>query len=284
MELTSKRKDAAPGHPGGNLSGKGDPEFLPIGGVRLECRRIGPEPAETPTLVFLHEGLGCVSLWKDFPERAVEATGWGALIYSRAGYGASDPIPLPRPVSYLHTEGLKVLPQMLEAAGIRRALLVGHSDGASIALIHAGGIRDPRVSGAVLMAPHVFNEPLCIEGVKTARSAYEEGTLRTQLARHHGANTECAFRGWNDTWLAPDFRRWNIEEYLRPIDIPLLVIQGREDGYGTAAQIEAISRQASGEVQTLWLENCGHAPHRDCPEAVLAAMARFVERIEKGHP
>jgi pimeloyl-ACP methyl ester carboxylesterase len=256
------------------------PDFLHIDEVRLEYRRVGAPPATAPTLVFLHEGLGCVSLWKDFPDRAAAATGWGALGYSRAGYGASDPVALPRPLTYLHHEGVEVLPRVLDAAGIRRAVLVGHSDGASIALIHAGAVRDPRIAGAVLMAPHVFNEPSCISGVLKAREAYEQGRLREQLARHHGTNTECAFRGWNDTWLDPGFCRWNIEEILPAITTPLLVIQGREDGYGTAAQIEAIARQVSGPVRTLWLENCGHSPYRDRPEETLMALTEFVRGLD----
>ena len=249
---------------------------LLIDGVHLESRWLGPPPEEAPTLVFLHEGLGCVSLWKDFPERLASATDCGALVYSRAGYGGSDPISLPRPVRYLHDEALRVLPAVLDAAGVRRAIFVGHSDGASIAIIHAGGVRDRRVAGAVLMAPHVFTEPMCLESVAEARTAYEKGSLRTALARHHGANVDCAFRGWNDTWLDRAFRSWNIEEYLADIKVPLLLIQGRCDEYATEAQLKAIARQVPASTTTIWLDECGHSPYRDQPEAVLAAIVSFI--------
>jgi len=247
-----------------------------VAGMRLESRWIGPPPEEVPTLVFLHEGLGCVALWKDVPERLAAATGCGALVYSRAGYGGSDPVPLPRPRHYLHDEALKVLPALLDEAGIRHAVLVGHSDGASIAIIHVGSVRDRRVEAAVLMAPHVFTEPMCLESVVKARLAYEKGHLRAALARYHGANVDCAFRGWNDTWLDPDFRSWNIEEYLAGIEVPLLLIQGHGDEYATTAQLEAIERQVSAPVTTIWLDECGHSPHRDRPDAVLPAMSSFI--------
>ena len=255
---------------------------LLVNGVCLESRGIGPPPEEAPTLVLLHEGLGCVSLWKDFPERLAAATRCGVLVFSRAGYGASDPVSLPRPLSYMHDEGLTMLPALLDAAGIRRALLFGHSDGASIALIHAGGVRDPRVAAAVLMAPHVFAESLSLQSIAKAREAFLAGGLREALLRHHGANVDCAFWGWNRAWLDPGFRSWNIEEYLPSVTVPLLLIQGRGDEYGTAAQIEAIEGQVAAPHTTLWLEECGHSPHRDQPAAVLDAVRSFLRRLEIG--
>lgn len=251
---------------------------LEADGKRLEARWIGPPPEQAPTLVFLHEGLGCVALWKDFPQRLTVATGCGALVYSRAGYGASDPVELPRPLTYMHHEGLETLPQVLDAAGIRRAVLVGHSDGASIALIHAGGVRDPRVEGLILMAPHVFNEPLCVASIEKARDAYRGGTLREGLAKYHGDNVDVAFWGWNRAWLDPGFLEWNLESFLPGVAVPALLIQGRDDEYGTAAQIEAIERQVAGPRVTLWLDECGHAAHRDRPEAVVDAASEFLCR------
>jgi len=227
-------------------------------------------------MVFLHEGLGCVSTWRDFPARVAEATGCGALVYSRAGYGNSDPAALPRPLSFMHDEALVTLPEVLDAAGVREAVLVGHSDGASIALIHVGGVRDVRVRGLVLEAPHVFVEDLSVESIGRAAEQYRDGRLRAALERHHGRNTECAFWGWNRLWLDPDFRRWNIEEYLPRINVPVLVIQGAGDEYGTLGQVEAIERGCSGPVKSVLLQECGHSPHRDRPERTLDEIASFV--------
>lgn len=251
---------------------------LDVRGVRLEYVWTGPSPDDAPTLVFLHEGLGCAGLWKDFPERAADATGLGTMAYSRQGYGGSDPVKVPRPLTYMHDEGLDVLPAVLDAAGIRSAILVGHSDGGSIALINAGGVRDPRVRGAVTMAAHVFNEELSVRSIEAARAAYEEGGLRAQLARWHGDNVDCAFWGWNRAWLDPGFLEWNIEEFLPGIEIPCLVIQGEDDQYGTIKQVEAIERGLSGPVERLMLPDCRHAVYRDQPEATLDAIARFSAR------
>lgn len=251
---------------------------LEAAGKRLEACWIGPSPEQAPTLVFLHEGLGCVALWKDFPQRLTAATGCGGLVYSRAGYGASDPVELPRPLTYMHHEGLETLPQVLDTAGIHRAVLVGHSDGASIALIHAGAVRDPRVEGLVLMAPHVFNEPLCVASIEKARDAYREGALRQSLAKYHGDNVDVAFWGWNRAWLDPGFLEWNLESFLPGVAVPALLIQGLDDEYGTAAQIEAIERQTAAPTTTLWLDSCGHAAYRDRPKAVIEATAEFLCR------
>lgn len=256
--------------------------FLRAGGRRLEYAWHGPPPEQAPTLVFLHEGLGCVSLWRDFPARLAEATGCGALVYSRAGYGRSDPAPLPRPVGFMHDEALRVLPEVLDAAGVRDAVLVGHSDGASIALVHAGSGRAGRVRALALEAPHVFVEDVSVESIARIGRAYRETGLRAKLARHHGANVDCAFLGWNGVWLDPEFRAWNIEEYLPRVAVPVLVVQGEADEYGTPAQVEAVRRGAGGPVETLLLPGVGHAPHRDAPEATLDAMAEFVGRVAGG--
>ncbi|HEX7238788.1 MAG TPA: alpha/beta hydrolase [Longimicrobiaceae bacterium] len=253
-------------------------EFLEAGGQRLEYAWHGPPPGEAPTLVFLHEGLGCVSLWRDFPARLAEATGCGALVYSRAGYGRSDPVDLPRPVSFMHHEGLRVLPEVLDAAGVRDAVLVGHSDGASIALVHAGSGAAGRVRALVLEAPHVFVEDVSVASIARAGEAYRGTDLRAKLARHHGGNVDCAFRGWNEVWLHPEFRAWNLEAYLPAISVPVLVVQGEADEYGTLAQVEAVRTGVRGPVETLVLPGVGHSPHRDRPDETLAAMAAFVRR------
>ena len=251
-------------------------ERLDVDGVGLEVRRVGPRPGRAPTLVLLHEGLGCAALWRDFPERLAEATGWGVLAYSRAGYGASDPVELPRPLSYMHDEGREVLPALLEAAGVEDGVLVGHSDGASIAVVYLGTRPDPPVRGAVLLAPHVFVEDRTVASIEAARVAWEEGDLRARLARWHGANVDAAFRGWNGAWLDPGFRSWNLEAFLPAIACPLLALQGEDDAYGTPAQLDAIRRGAGGPVEARLLERCGHSPHLDRPEATVAAVAEFV--------
>ena len=252
--------------------------FLAAGGRRLEFRWIGPPPAEAPTLVFLHEGLGSVSQWRDFPDRLAAATGCGALVYSRAGYGKSAPVPLPRPVRFMHDEAA-VLAEVLERMNVRDPILVGHSDGASIALIYAGSQPATGLRGLILEAPHVFTEPHGLASIAKIGDLYRTTDLRDRLARHHGANVDVAFRGWNDVWLHPDFRDWNIEEYLTAIRVPILILQGEDDEYGTWKQVEAIQRQAGGPVEAIALADCGHSPHREQPERTLGAMAELVARL-----
>jgi pimeloyl-ACP methyl ester carboxylesterase len=249
---------------------------LRAAGLRLEHRWVGPGPAAAPTLVLLHEGLGCVSTWRDFPERLAAATGCGALVYSRAGYGRSQSIALPRPLDYMQREGEAVVGPVLDAAGVQAAILVGHSDGGTIALVHAASDTTGRIRGLVLMAPHVFCEEVTVRSIAAARREFEAGELRARLARHHGDNVEVAFRGWCEAWLDPAFRRWNVEGYLPRVRAPILLIQGEDDPYGTAAQLRAIERGAAGPVETLLLPGCGHSPHRERPEETLAATERFV--------
>ena len=228
--------------------------------------------------MFLHEGLGSLTSWKDIPAQLVEATGCGAIVYSRAGYGRSDPIALPRPVRFMHDEA-NVLGEVLLVAGIREAVLVGHSDGASIAIIHASQPAVPLL-GLVLEAPHVFVEPIGLESIALMTDRYRNDTdFLRRLRRRHGKNTECAFRGWNDVWLHADFRRWNIEEFLPAISAPMLILQGADDPYGTWAQVEAIRRQASVPVEAHLLAECGHAPHKDRPDIVLPEIASFTRRV-----
>src|SRR5690348_16587611 len=252
-----------------------DSGFLSIGPHSLEYRMIGPRPDAAPTIVMLHEGLGCVGLWGDFPEKLQRATGAGVFVYSRAGYGQSSLVALPRPLSYMHDEARDVLPALLDAIGFRRGVLLGHSDGASIAAIYAGTHQDHRVGGLVLIAPHFFTEDSGIASIVEAKTAYETTDLRERLARWH-KNVDNAFYGWNGAWLDPDFRKWDITEQLAYIRVPVLIVQGEQDQYGTVKQIEAAERDCYCPVEVALLRNARHSPQRDAPEATLAAMSEFV--------
>lgn len=246
--------------------------MLEIAGCRHEVLDLPAEHGEgdTAPLVFLHEGLGSIQSWKGFPERLAAATGRRAVVYSRSGYGSSDPAALPRPVGYMHAEALEVLPELLDHLEVDRPVLVGHSDGASIALIHAGGSGRP-ISGLVLLAPHVFVETVTLSAIRAARSSYEHGDLRRRLARYH-ADVDNAFRGWNDVWLSPDFASWSIEEHLPSISSPTLVVQGWDDPYGTVEQVERIRAGVTGPVLVHLLASCGHAPHLEQGPATSAAL------------
>lgn len=251
-------------------------DFLTVRERRLEYQRLPAADPQAPTLVFLHEGLGSIALWRDFPSQVVAATGCPALVYSRYGYGNSEPLRAPRRVDFMHAEALQTLPELLDKLGIERPVLFGHSDGASIALIHAGGSARP-VAGLILMAPHVLVEDVTIRSIEAAKQAYETTDLRAKLARYH-ADVDSAFRGWSDVWLDPAFRDWNIEEYLPRVRCPVLAIQGEDDEYGTMEQLERIARAVPG-TELLKLPRCRHSPHRDQPRAVIDAAARFLERL-----
>jgi pimeloyl-ACP methyl ester carboxylesterase len=250
--------------------------FVDVAGARLECLRIGGGDSQ-PSLVFLHEGLGSVALWRDFPRQVASATGLGVLVYSRPGYGRSTPAPLPRQPRYMHDEAMVTLPALLDKLGIARPVLVGHSDGASIALIHAGAEVRP-VAGLVALAPHVFVEDVSIASIERAKHAYASTDLREKLSRYH-ADADSAFLGWNDIWLSSEFRQWNIEPCLPRIHCPVLLIQGRDDEYGTLAQLDAIERQIPAPVHRVVLGDCGHSPHRDQPQATVAAITAFASRF-----
>ena len=226
-------------------------------------------------LVFLHEGLGSIGLWKDVPDRLAELTGCGLLVYSRYGNGFSEVLETSRPVSYMHDEARVALPEVLEAFDVRDAVFVGHSDGASIALIYAGETGE-RVRGVIAEAPHVFVEDLSVESIALAKVAFETTDLAERLARYH-QDVQRTFYGWNDIWLHPDFRSWNIRNAVRNVKVPMLLVQGLSDEYGTPAQLEAIREDAShSRVDTLLLADCGHSPHRERPELTLRAMAAFI--------
>jgi pimeloyl-ACP methyl ester carboxylesterase len=246
-----------------------------VGNARLEYQWIGERTVDAAPIVMLHEGLGSVSLWRDFPTHLSGVTHRAVLVYSREGYGHSSPMRGPRPVSYMHDEALIVLPGLLDQLDVHEPILFGHSDGASIALIHAGAGHRP-VRALILLAPHVMVEDISVRGIAAARQAYEATDLRARLARHHD-DVDAAFRGWNDIWLSPEFRQWNIEQYLPRVRCPVLAIQGEDDEYGTMAQIDKIA-SAAPDVELLKLERCGHSPHRDCPEAVLAGVEDFLRR------
>ena len=250
--------------------------FVTVAAHRIEYERIVVARPPRPTLVFLHEGLGSVAMWRDFPGRVAHAANCEAVVYSRYGYGRSDPLAEDRTPRYMHDEALVALPQLLDALAIDRPILVGHSDGGSIALIHAGaGVRP--VAAVVTLAAHVLVEDVSVASIAVARTAYATTDLRSRLARYH-ADVDSAFLGWNRIWLAPDFRAWNIEEYLPRIACPVLALQGADDEYGTMEQMRRIGTQVR-DVELLELQDCRHSPQRDQPEAVIEAITRFVDRV-----
>jgi len=256
--------------------------FLRIGASDLEYRMIGPAPEDAPTIVMLHEGLGSAGLWGDFPEKLQAATGAGVLVYSRAGYGASTPVTLPRPLDYMHIEALDVLPKLLDAAGFRRGLLLGHSDGASIATIYAGGVQDHRVRGVALIAPHFIVEDMGLEAIAETTKAYQTSGLRAKLARWHG-DVDNTFHGWSGVWLDPKFRDWDISDYLAYIRVPVAILQGAEDQYGTIRQIEIAQEACYCPVEMTIIPGAGHSPHRETPGPTLDTISEFAKRIWNFH-
>jgi pimeloyl-ACP methyl ester carboxylesterase len=231
-----------------------------VRGHRLEVAWHGPGPAEAPTLVLLHEGLGSIAAWREWPAELAAASGLGVLVYSRRGYGRSERRPPPWPLTYMHEEAQDILPAVLDATQVQRAVLVGHSDGGSIALIHASGA-GPRIRGVVTMAAHVFCEDISVAAISAAGAAYSEGDLRARLAKYH-EHVDDAFWGWNRAWLDPGFRAWNLEHFLPGITVPVCVIQGDADGFGTLAQVDAIVAGVRGPCSRVVLAGCGHAPWR----------------------
>jgi len=248
--------------------------FLRIGESDLEYRMIGPQPVEAPTIVMLHEGLGSAALWGDFPDRLQAATGAGVFVYSRAGYGASTPVKLPRPLDYMHREASDVLPPLLDRIGFRRGLLLGHSDGASIAAIYTGSRQDHRVQGVVMIAPHFIVEDISVKSIAEIKTAYETTNLKEKLARWH-KHVDNAFYGWNGAWLDPKFREWDISEYLAYIRVPVAVIQGANDQYGTMRQVEIAREECYCPVEVSVIVDAGHSPHRESPAATLDAVVDF---------
>ncbi len=259
-------------------------EEVVVDGKRLETLWLVPpnrEASTRPPIVMLHEGLGSIALWKDFPQRLAAATGCRVLVYSRYGHGASQKLTEKRPVEFMHHEGRIVLPELFEKLSVSRPVLLGHSDGGSIALIFAGTYPES-VTGLILEAPHVFVEDLSVASITQAKIAYQTTDFPSKLGRYH-EHVDATFWGWNDIWLDPHFRQWNIEAYLPAIHCPVLCIQGEEDEYGTRAQVEAI-KAAVPATKIVMLPNCGHSPHRDQQQAALDCMVEFMAGMQSGDP
>jgi pimeloyl-ACP methyl ester carboxylesterase len=259
-----------------------DTGFLDLAPLRLEYRMIGPRPDAAPTIVMLHEGLGSVGMWGSFPDEIAAATGAGVLVYSRAGYGKSSVGKLPRSTSFLNEEACEVLPRVLDAIGFQRGMLLGHSDGASIAAIYAGSVQDHRVRGVVLIAPHFFTEEMGLAEIRRARKSFESGGLREKLTRWHD-DVDSAFRSWNVPWLDPAFEKWDITEALAYIRVPILIVQGENDQYGSLRQIEAAQQECFCPVETAILPGIRHVPYREAPELTLEIIAGFINRLLRDH-
>ena len=256
--------------------------MLAAAGYAIEFERL-PGRLPGPTLVLLHEGLGCVAMWRRFPLLLNEATGLPVLSYSRPGYGRSSPVALPRPLDFHSRDALDVLPHILDAAAIEDCILVGHSDGASIAVVYAGATQDPRVRALVLLAPHVLTEQKTVMNIAAAKRNFAATDLRDKLARYHGENVDCAFWGWCDAWLDAAFRRWDITSWLPAIKLPVLTLRGNDDAYNTAVHVERIVRDVSGPVTRVDVPDCGHAPHLEQEDIVVAAVSSFVSAVRVAH-
>ena len=254
--------------------------FLKVGDIQLECASFGPAPDQAPAIILLHDALGCLSLWRDFPQKLSDATGFGVFAYSRQGYGQSQAITLPRPLDFMTHEALGPLAALLDLIGFQRGILMGHSDGATISAIYAGSVADHRIRGLILMAPHFFTEPMGLAQIAQARTEFETTDLKDRLAKHHN-DPEGAFLGWNDVWLDPGFAAWNVGDVIDYFRIPTLAIQGRDDPYGTLAQIEEVETRSYAPVDMVVIDDCKHAPHQEHPEVVLNAIADFTQRLER---
>ncbi len=253
-------------------------DYLSIDGSQLEIEWINPVLKNRPCLVFLHEGLGCTAMWKDFPKRLSETTGCPAFVFSRLGYGKSAPSPLPWKLNFMHKEALFVLPKVLTTAQIKEYILVGHSDGGSIGIIFAGSQHAVGLTGLITEAAHLFCEELSVSSIAQAKINYERGSLKQGLAKYHSQNTDNAFYGWNDVWLNPKFMHWNIEKYLKQIKVPMLALQGKDDQYGTPGQLESI-RNKVHDVTAHLIDDCSHAPHFEQQEITLELMTDFIRNL-----
>jgi len=250
--------------------------FLSLKNCKLEYEWHGPGPSHSKTLVFLHGGLGSLAAWQDYPAQIAKATGLGALVYSRIGYGNSDPALLPRNISFMHEEAHIYLPNILQALEVRNAVLIGHSDGGSIAIIYCGtGGSSVQIDGLILEAPHVFVENITIESISESVRRYEAGELKNRLSKYH-RDVDHTFFGWSEVWLNPKFRSWNIEEFLPRITIPSLVMQGEDDEFGTLAHVESIRKKSGGPVTTKIFPECGHRPHKRYPDQTMQAIVNFL--------
>ncbi|MFH1985859.1 MAG: alpha/beta hydrolase [Pseudomonadota bacterium] len=256
--------------------------FLTIESRKIEIQRHNNERSDRPWLIFLHEGLGCSAMWRDFPRRLSREAGCPALVYSRFGYGNSDPAPLPWKLNYMHKEALNILPKVIEAADIKEYILIGHSDGGSIGIIFSGSPVAKGLKGLITEAAHVFCEPLSVDSIAKAKISYEHHELKKGLEKYHGRNTDNAFYGWNGVWLNPRFMHFNIEKYLKSIKVPMLALQGRDDQYGTPKQLESIKTHVP-QATTYLIDNCRHTPHFEQPEITMDNMVRFIETLIASH-
>lgn len=254
--------------------------IITIQSKKIETQWFNRKETEHPTLVFLHEGLGCVDMWKDFPFLLSERTGCPCVVFSRLGYGASDPKSWPWKINFMHDEGLHFLPLFLSHEKIKDHILIGHSDGGSIALIYAGSLNSLQLKGVITLAAHVFCEKLTVKSINKAKIDFEHNELRSKLLKYHGPNTENTFRGWSSVWLNPRFLYWNIEKYLKHINVPILAIQGDRDQYGTLKQVEAISNGAR-DVTPFIAQGCRHAPHLEQSDMIVSAVKKFMDRFFK---
>lgn len=270
----------------GKMSGTGviskQSFFVEAGGHRLAVEKVNPNRqsfnGELPTIVFLHEGLGSIGQWRDFPAALCMMTGLAGLVYDRWGYGKSDPVSLPRPTRYLHDEALTTLPEVLEKCGVHESIFIGHSDGGTIELIFSS-VHPAYVLGIATEAAHVFVEDVTVKGIQEAVQTYRTTDLPQRLSKYHGANTDLMFRGWAETWLSAEFRSWNVEEYLPGVVCPVLAIQGVDDQYGTPAQVDSITGKVTGPARKLLIPACGHIPHHEARAVVLSEINRFVADI-----
>lgn len=254
-------------------------EFVEIDGVKLECAWFGDAQADAPVLVMLHEGLGSVSIWRDYPAALAKATGTRVFAYSRAGYGKSDRAKLPRPLDFMQREAKYVLPKLLDKIKFRRGILVGHSDGGTIAAAYAGSMQDHRVRGVVLIEPHFFVEEFNLKSIRKITAEYKTSDLREKLARHH-ADPDNAFLGWSGAWLDPGFgRALDLREELIHVRVPILIVKGENDPYATMEQVRFAERECYCPVEHVVIGKAAHAPHRERPEETLAATADFINRI-----
>lgn len=244
--------------------------MIELDGLRYESDDVPGSPGRAP-LLFLHEGLGSVGLWRGFHHRVAAESGRRAVAYSRLGHGRSDPPPGPRTASFMASEAATVVPALCASLGLSRPVLVGHSDGATIALLAAASMP---VSGVVVLAPHVLVEEFALTAIRAARAAFDDGDLRTRMARHHD-DPDAAFRGWNDMWLAPEFREWDVRDRLGAITAPVLGLQGDDDPYGSLVHVRSVAERATGPVTVTELP-CGHAPHLELPDQTAAAITGFL--------
>ncbi|WP_299138604.1 alpha/beta hydrolase [uncultured Tateyamaria sp.] len=254
--------------------------IVAVAGHELEYACWGPAPDTALTLVMLHEGLGSVDLWRDWPAALAEATGMGVLAYSRAGYGRSSLVDLPRPLDYMNREATDILGPLMDAAGVQSTVLLGHSDGATIAGIYAGSVSDMRVRGLVLIAPHFFTEAEGLAAIRAAGTAYGTGDLKARLARHHD-NADVAFYGWHDVWTDPAFADWNVGDAIDHWRVPALIVQGTDDPYGTRAQVDEAHDRSYAPVDVLMIEAAGHAPHHDASDQVRDAVVAFCTTLQQ---